>query len=89
MRFHFSVASGVDMDADEDDIGFAEGCAVGVDAADAFFFLRGGIFVFRDEGNKKDEFQLQATGTRFSLIYSADGRYCASQIHSYFKNQTR
>ena len=76
------------MDADEDNVGSAEGGAVGVDAADAFFFLRGG-FVFGDEGNKKDEFQLQATGTRFSLIYSADGRYWASQIHSYFKNQTR
>ena len=34
---------------------------------------------------KKHEFQVQATGTRFSLIYSADGRYWASQIHSYFK----
>ena len=32
---------------------------------------------------KKYEFQLQATGTRFSLIYSADGRYWASQIHYY------
>ena len=33
---------------------------------------------------KKYEFQLQAAGTRFSLIYSAAGRYGASQIHSYF-----
>ena len=36
---------------------------------------------------KKYEFQLQATGTRFSLIYSADGRYWASQIHSYFRQR--
>ena len=35
--------------------------------------------------SKKHEFQLQAAGTRFSLIYSADGRYWASQIHSYFR----
>lgn len=47
MLFPFSVASGVDMDADEDDIGFAEGCAVGVDAADAFF--EGDVFGFGDE----------------------------------------
>lgn len=53
MRFPFSVAGGVDMDADEDDIGFAEGCAVGGDAADAFFFFEGGVFVFGDEGNIK------------------------------------
>ena len=32
------------MDADEDDVGFAEGGAVGIDAADAFFFLRGASF---------------------------------------------
>ena len=35
----------------------------------------------------KREFQLQAAGTRFSLIYSAAGRYGASQIHSYFKTK--
>ena len=35
------------MDADEDDVGFAEGGAVGVDAADAFF--EGDIFGFGDE----------------------------------------
>ena len=33
---------------------------------------------------KKYEFQVQAAGTRFSLIYSAAGRYVASQIHSYY-----
>ena len=42
-----SVAGGVDVDADEDDVGFAEGGAVGVDAADAFF--EGDIFGFGDE----------------------------------------
>ena len=36
---------------------------------------------------KKYEFQLQAAGTRFSLIYSAAGRYGASQIHSYLKTK--
>ena len=36
---------------------------------------------------KKYEFQLQAAGTRFSLIYSAAGRYGASQIHSYFRQR--
>ena len=36
---------------------------------------------------KKYEFQLQAAGTRFSLIYSAAGRYGASQIHSYFRQK--
>ena len=35
------------MDADEDDVGSAEGGAVGVDAADAFF--EGDIFGFGDE----------------------------------------
>ena len=35
------------MDADEDDVGFAEGGAVGVDAADAFF--EGDVFGFGDE----------------------------------------
>ena len=42
-----SVASGVDVDADEDDVGFAEGGAVGVDAADTFF--EGEVFGFGDE----------------------------------------
>ena len=42
-----AVAGGVDVDADEDDVGFAEGCAVGVDAADAFF--EGDVFGFGDE----------------------------------------
>ena len=42
-----AVASGVDVDADEDDVGFAEGGAVGVDAADAFF--EGDVFGFGDE----------------------------------------
>ena len=42
-----AVAGGVDMDADEDDVGFAEGGAVGVDAADAFF--EGDVFGFGDE----------------------------------------
>ena len=35
------------MDADEDDVGFAEGGAVGVDAADEFF--EGDDFCFGDE----------------------------------------
>ena len=35
------------MDADEDDVGFAKGGAVGVDAADAFF--EGDVFGFGDE----------------------------------------
>ena len=35
------------MDADEDDVGFAKGGAMGVDAADAFF--EGDIFGFGDE----------------------------------------
>ena len=42
-----AVAGGVDVDADEDDVGFAEGGAVGVDAADAFF--EGDVFGFGDE----------------------------------------
>ena len=42
-----AVAGGVDVNADEDDVGFAEGGAVGVDAADAFF--EGDIFGFGDE----------------------------------------
>ena len=42
---------------------------------------------FQGKGNKKYEFQLQAAGTRFSLIYSAAGRYGASQIHSYFRQR--
>ena len=42
-----AVAGGVDVDADEDDVGFAEGGAMGVDAADAFF--EGDVFGFRDE----------------------------------------
>ena len=42
-----AVAGGVDVDADEDDVGFAEGGAVGVDAADAF--LEGDVFGFGDE----------------------------------------
>ena len=37
---------GVDVGADEDDVGFAEGGAVGVDAADAFF--EGDVFGFGD-----------------------------------------
>ena len=36
-----------DEDADEDDVGFADGGAVGVDAADAFF--EGDVFGFGDE----------------------------------------
>ena len=42
-----AVSGGVDVDADEDDVGFAEGGAVGVDAADAFF--EGDVFGFGDE----------------------------------------
>ena len=42
-----AVAGGVDVDADEDDVGFAEGGAMGVDAADAFF--EGDVFGFGDE----------------------------------------
>ena len=42
-----AVAGGVDVDADEDDVGFAEGGAVGVDAADAFF--EEDVFGFGDE----------------------------------------
>ena len=42
-----AVAGGVDVDADEDDVGFAEGCAVGVGAVDAFF--EGDVFGFGDE----------------------------------------
>ena len=42
-----AVAGGVDVDADKDDVGFAEGGAVGVDAADAFF--EGDVFGFGDE----------------------------------------
>ena len=42
-----AVSGGVDVDADEDDVGFAEGGAVGVDAADAFF--EGDVFCFGDE----------------------------------------
>ena len=41
-----AVAGGVDVDADEDDVGFAEGGAMGVDAADAFF--EGDVFGFGD-----------------------------------------
>ena len=44
------VAGGVEVDADEDDVGFAEGGAVGVDAADAFF--EGDVFGF---GVEEDE----------------------------------
>ena len=39
------------MVADEDDIGFAEGGAVGVDAADAFF--EGGCLRFRGRGAER------------------------------------
>ena len=42
-----AVAGGVDMDGDEDNVGFAEGGAVDVDAADAFF--EGDVFGFGDE----------------------------------------
>ena len=56
-RFHplWSVAGGVDVDADEDDVGFAEGGAVGVDAADTFF--EGDVFGFRNQ-----EFGVVASG---------------------------
>ena len=40
-------AGGVDVDGDEEDVGFAVGGAVGVGAADAFF--EGDIFGFGDE----------------------------------------
>ena len=43
------------MDADEDDVGFAEGGAVGVDAADTFF--EGDVFGFRNQ-----EFGVVASG---------------------------
>ena len=33
----WSVAGGVDVDTDEDDVGFSEGLAVGVGAADSFW----------------------------------------------------
>ena len=52
-----------------------------------FMVLSGTALRFRDKGNKKYEFQLQAAGTRFSLIYSAAGRYGASQIHYYFRQR--
>ena len=42
-----AVAGGVDVDADEDDVGFAEGGAMGVDAADTFF--EGDVFGFGNE----------------------------------------
>ena len=42
-----AVAGGVDVDADEDDVGFAEGGAMGVDAVDAFF--EGDVFGFGDK----------------------------------------
>ena len=42
-----AVAGGVDVDGDEDDVGFAKGGAMGVDAADAFF--EGDVFGFGDE----------------------------------------
>lgn len=42
-----AVAGGVDVDADEEDVGFALGCADGVGAADAFF--EGDVFGFGDE----------------------------------------
>ena len=48
------------MDADEDDVGFAEGGAVGVDAADAFF--EGDVFGFGDEGNKKVRVPIASNG---------------------------
>ena len=46
------------MDADEDDVGFAEGGAVSVDAADAFFEVD--IFGFGDE-----ELSIVAVGLEF------------------------
>ena len=46
------------MDADEDNVGSAEGGAVGVDAADAFF--EGDIFGFGDE-----ELSVVAVGLEF------------------------
>ena len=55
-------------------LGFSWGC-------------RGQLFDSGGKGNKNYEFQLQAAGTRFSLIYSAAGRYGASQIHSYFRQR--
>ena len=42
-----SVAGGVDVDGDEEDVGGALGCADGVGAADAFF--EGDVFGFGDE----------------------------------------
>ena len=42
-----AVTGGVNVDGDEEDVGFAEGGAVGVDAADAFF--EGDVFGFGDE----------------------------------------
>ena len=42
-----AVAGGVDVDADEEDVGGAVGCADGVGAEDAFF--EGDVFGFGDE----------------------------------------
>ena len=42
-----AIAGGVDVDADEEDVGGALGCADGVGAADAFF--EGDVFGFGDE----------------------------------------
>ena len=42
-----AVAGGVDVDADEEDVGGALGCADGVGTADAFF--EGDVFGFGDE----------------------------------------
>ena len=46
------------MDTDEDDVGFAEGLAVGVGAADSFF--EGDVFGFGDE-----ELSVVAVGLEF------------------------
>ena len=54
------------MDADEDNVGSAEGGAVGVDGRTRS--LREMSSVSGTKVIKKYEFQLQATGTRFSLI---------------------
>lgn len=53
------------MDADEDDVGFAEGGAVGVDAADAFF--EGDVFGFGDE-----ELSVVAFGLEFGQYALCD-----------------
>ena len=53
---------------------------MGVDAADAFF--EGDVFGFGDE-------ELSVVAGVEEDFHGAVGRYWASQIHSYFKNQTR